>query len=152
MNLDRLSLGEKLLGASALALFVLSFLGFWVKVEADVIDYTDRFNAWDGYGILLKLALILALAAAVLVIARAANANLTLQWATIYKVLAVFALALLLIQFLIGPEEGGPGLEISRGIGLFVGLVLGVLMAAGAFLHSEAPASATTTGDPATTV
>jgi hypothetical protein len=146
LNLDRLSLGEKLLGASALLLFVLSFLGFWVKVEADVIDYTDRHNAWSGYGFLLKLALILALAAAVLVIARAADANLTLQWGQIYKGLAGATLGLLLIQFLVGPEEGGPGLEISRGILLFVGLLLAVAMAAGAWLHSE-PAA----GDTATT-
>lgn len=151
MNLDRLSLGEKLLGASALLLFLSSFFGYWVKAEADVIGYTARFNAWDGYGILLKLALILALAAAVLVIARGANANLTLQWPTIYKALAGATLVLLIVQFLIGPAEGGPGLEISRGIGLFVGLLLGVAMAAGAWLHSEAPASASAPGDVAPT-
>lgn len=144
--MDRLSLGEKVLGASALALFLLSFAGFWIKVEADVVDFTVRGNAWEGYGILLKLGLFLALAAAVLVIARAANANLTLPWATVYKGLAGATLALIVIQFLIGPAEadGFQGVEVSRGIALFIGMLLAAVMAAGAWMHSEAPAASTT--------
>lgn len=147
MNLDKLSLGEKLLAASGLLLFLLSFLDFWIKAEAG--DFTVRGNAWDGYGIALKIALLCGLAAAALVGARASGANLTLPWSNVYRALAGVALALVLLTFVVGPEEAGFGVEISRGIALFIGLLLAVLMAAGAFMHAEAPG--TTTASPPTT-
>lgn len=155
MNLDRLSLGEKILGVSGLALFLLSFINQWVKVEADneFVSATVKGNAWDGYGFLLKLALFLAIVAAGLVAARAANANLNLPWSNVYKGLAFATLGLVLLTLIIGPDEGGSvagdfGIEISRGIALFVGTALAAAMAAGAFMHSEAPGTAAP--DPAT--
>lgn len=146
MNLDRLSLGEKILGVSGLAIFVLSFLGFWIKAEGGGV--TVRGNAWDGYGFLLKLGIVLALAGAVLVIARAANANLTLPWANVYRGIGGATLACFIIQLLVGPEEF-PGIEISRGIGLFIGTLLAAAMAAGAWMHAEAPGSSTSDVAPA---
>ena len=145
MNLDKLSLGEKILGASGLALFLLSFVGMWAKVEAEVgaVEQTARLNAWDGYGILLKLGLLLALIAAGLVIARAANANLDIPWANAYRGISIAALVLVGVTFLIGPDESGSfsnefgRYEISRGIALFIGTLLAAVMAAGAWLHSE---------------
>lgn len=154
--MDRLSLGEKVLGVSALALFLLSFVGQWVKVEAEGggLSQAVKLNAWDGYGFLLKLALFLALVAAGLVIARAANANLSIPWANVYRGLAFATLALVALTLLIGPDESGSvsnefvSVEISRGIALFVGTLLAAAMAVGAWLHSEAPG--TTAVDPAT--
>lgn len=145
MNLDRLSLGEKLFGVSGLALFILSFLPLWAKfeVESALLDDTTRFNAWDGFGPLVDLALVLAIVGTGLVIARAANANLTLPWKTVYLAIGGVVAALLLLAFLVGPDESfnvsGPGgsAEMSRGLGLFVGAVLALAMAAGAWLHSE---------------
>jgi hypothetical protein len=156
VNLDRLSLGEKVLGASALLLFLLSFINQWVKVEAEGggVSATAKGNAWDGYGFLLKLALLLALVAAGLVAARAANVNLSLPWSNVYRGLAFATLALVALTFIIGPDESGSfssdfgSIEISRGLALFVGVLLAAAMAAGAFMHSEAPGATTT--DPAT--
>ncbi len=156
MNLDRLSLGEKVLGASGLALFLLSFVNQWVKVEAEseFASGTVKGNAWDGYGFLLKLGLFLAIVAAGLVVARAANANLSLPWSSVYKGLAVATLVLVGLTLAIGPDESGSfssdfgSIEISRGLALFVGTLLAAAMTAGAFMHSDAPG--TTAADPAT--
>lgn len=155
MNLDRLSLGEKILGVSGLALFLLSFVKQWVKVEAEGggVSYAAKGSAWDGYGILLKLGLILALIAAGLVIARAANVKLELPWANAYRGLAIATLVLVAVTLAIGPDESGSfsnefgRVEISRGIGLFVGTLLAAAMAAGAWMHAEGPP--TTASDPA---
>lgn len=155
MNLDRLSLGEKILGASGLALFLLSFVNQWVKVEAEGAGFSSaaKGNAWDGYGFLLKLALLLAIVAAGLVVARAANANLNLPWSNVYRGLAFATLALVGLTLAIGPDESGSfssdfgSIEISRGLALFVGTALAAAMAAGALMHSEAPGTA---GDAAT--
>ncbi len=151
MNLDRLSLGEKLLGVSGLALFILSFLKLWAKVEveSDFIDATERFTAWDGYGPLVDLAIVLALVGAGLVVARAANANLTIPWTNVYRAIGAIVAVLLLLALLVGPDESGAvtteagSIEISRGIGLFVGALLALGMALGAWLHSEAPEAST---------
>jgi hypothetical protein len=155
VGVDRLSLGEKVLGASGLLLFLSSFMGFWIKAEIEFggEGITERGNAWDGYGILLKLGLVCALAAAILVIARAANANLSLPWSNVYKGLAATTLICVVVQLLIGPEEveGLAGVEISRGIGLIIGTLLAAAMAAGAFMHAEAPGSTAAAPDTATT-
>jgi uncharacterized membrane protein YgdD (TMEM256/DUF423 family) len=153
VNLDRLSLGEKVLGVSALALFLLSFLKQWVKVEAEGAgaSFTAKGSAWDGYGFPLKLGLLLAILAAILVVARAANANLNIPWSNVYRGLAFATLVLVALTLLIGPDESGAfssdfgSIEISRGIALFAGTVLAAAMAAGAWMHSEAPAAGATT-------
>lgn len=151
MNLNRLSLGEKILGVSALALFLLSFVAQWVKVEAEGggASFTAKGNAWDGYGILLKLGLLLALIAAGLVIARAANVSLEIPWSNVYRGLAIATLVLVALTLVIGPDESGSfsnelgRVEISRGIALFVGTLLAAAMAAGAWMHGEGPAGTT---------
>lgn len=143
--MNRLSMGEKLLGGSAVVLFLLSFLDYWAKVEIEGggTEITERFTAWDAYGFLLKLGLILAAVAAGLVIARAANANLSIPWSNVYRGLAVATLVLVAITLLLGPDESGSfsnelgSVEISRGIALFIGTVLAALMAAGAWMHSD---------------
>lgn len=143
--MDRLSMGEKLLGGSAVVLFLLSFLDYWAKVEIEGVgaQITERGNAWDAYGFLLKLGILLAVVAAGLVAARAANANLTIPWSNVYRGLAVATLVLVGITLLIGPDESGSftsdfgSVEISRGIALFLGTLLAALMAAGAWMHSE---------------
>lgn len=158
MDLNRLSLGEKLLGVCALALFILSFVGFWAKIEvsgageleAFGVETTQRFNAWDAYGFLVKLGLIVALIAFVLVVVRAvgANINLPMPWGTVYLVLAGITLIAMLLAVLIGPSEEGSGsffgvsVEISRGLGTFIGAILALGMAAGAWLANSAEGSA----------
>jgi hypothetical protein len=147
MDPNRLTTGEKVLGASALLLFLLSFFGFWAKVEAGGI--TLRFNAWDAYGILVKLPLLLALVAIALVVARAADAKLSIPWGTTYLGVAGVSFLFMLIALLIGPDESASafGVEVSRGLGLFLGTLLTAAMAAGAWMHySESPG---TTSSPA---
>ena len=143
MDPNRLSTGEKLLGGSALLLFILSFLGFWAKVEVEGggVGLTEKFNAWDGYGFLVKVSLLLALVAIALVGAKAANASLSIPWGTTYLGVGGAALVFMLLALIVGPDESGSGsafgvrVEISRGIGLFIGTLLAAGMAFGAWMH-----------------
>lgn len=159
MDLNRLSMGEKLAGLCALVLFILSFLKLWAKVEVsgagdlDVlgIDTTQRFSAWDGYGFLVKLGLIAALILVVLVVVRAvgANVNLPMPWGTVYLILSGITLLAMILALLIGPDESGSGdffgvsVEISRGIGLFIGTALALGMAAGSWMANSEESSGT---------
>lgn len=156
MDPNRLSQGEKILGGSALLLLILSFLPLWAKVEVEGaeilgIDSTTRYSAWsDAFGFLLKLALILTIVALVFVIVRAVGTNMNLPvpaW-QIYAACAGLTLLLLLITVLTGPA--GPtgdfgGIEISRGLGVFIAPVLGAAMAYGAWSHMQAEGGTTRT-------
>jgi hypothetical protein len=166
MDPNRLTTGEKILGVSGLLLFILSFLKMWAKIEVNTKglgdlgglgDASQKFSGWDAYGFLVKLGFILALVAVVLVVARAAMANLTLPFplGLVYLGIGGLTFLLMLLALLVGPDESGSGtffgvsVEISRGIGLFVGTLLAAAMAAGAWLHyqsegSGSPAVATT--------
>lgn len=154
MDLNRLSQGEKILGGSSLALFILSFLPLWAKVEVSSEGFGDasqRFSAWDAYGLLVKLGLLAALIAFALVAAKAADVKLEIPRDTVYLVLAGITLATILLALLVGPDETGSGnllgvsIEISRGIGIFLGTLLAGAMAAGAWMHKGAPSLTTGT-------
>ena len=158
MNLDKLSMGEKILGACAALLFLLSFAGIWAKIEIEGagIDASQSFNARTSYGFLMDIAILLALVATILVIAKVAGANLTLPFDTIYMAIGIVTFLILLLTLILGPDETGSGdfgvgsVEISRGIGLFVGTVLAAGMAYGAWMHKQAPGETATTTAPVT--
>lgn len=147
MDLNRLTQGEKILGGSALLLFILSFLPLWAKVEVSaeglggIGDASQRFNAWDAYGILVKLGLLAALIAVGLVIAKAAGMKLEIPREPVYLGLAGVTLVAMVLALAIGPDESGSGnlfgvkVEISRGIGLFLGTLLAAAMALGAWMY-----------------
>lgn len=145
MNLDRLSLGEKLFAGCGVLLFVLSFLKLWAKVEleSEFGDASQRFSGWEGYGFLVDLAFILAIVGAGLVIARAAGVSMSLPWSNVYRGIGTVVAVLLVLALAVGPDESGSvstaagSIEISRGIGLFIGALLALGMAAGAWMHSE---------------
>ena len=157
MDLNRLSTGEKTLAGSAALLFILSFLSLWAKVEvkAGTVNSTTRFSAWDAYGFLVKLALILALIAVGVVLAKAAGVNMTLPYGQVYLGLAGVTLLFMLIALLVGPDESGSGgafgfsVEISRGIGLFIGTLLSAIMAFGAWMHYSGGEDTATPAAPA---
>ncbi|MEA2446823.1 MAG: hypothetical protein QOK47_460 [Actinomycetota bacterium] len=156
MNVDRLTTGEKVLGVSGLILFLFSFFSLWAKFETNVagvpgVGGTQRFNAWDAYGFHVKLAVLLGLVAFALVAARAADIKMDIPWGTVYLAVGGLSLLLMLIGILTGPAGGGgfeafgASLEISRGLGLFIGTVLAAAMAAGAWMHYSGDTTTTTT-------
>jgi hypothetical protein len=159
---DRLTQGEKLLGVSALWLYIISFIGFWAELEFEGGGTRSEFSvsAWDGYGLEIRLALILALVAAGLVAARAVGVDLPVAGGLVYLVIGGLTLLLMLLTALVGPDESGSGLgllsrlpsgshiEVSRAVGLFVGTVFAAAMVAGGYQHLKA--GDTTTRSPAT--
>jgi hypothetical protein len=168
--LDRLTSGEKLLGVSALGLYIFSFIPFWAKLEFEApgTRSMDRVSAWDGYGLGVKLALILAPVAVGLVAARAAGPRFHLPvsaWGLVYAGIGGLTLALMLFTALIGPDApawastlpSGAHVEISRGPGLFIGTLLAGTMAVGGYQHMQpedaatAPHTTAPTASPPTT-
>lgn len=168
MDISRLTRGERILGISALVLLILSFFPLWAKYEVaggdlgfgvEVPGATTRANAWSGaMPMTVKIALVLAILTLVLVALRAAgtNMNLPVPAGQLYLGFAGATAALLLIGVIMGPqgaEFSFGGFEVSRGPLLFAGLIAGLAMAAGAYLHSQdegtAPSRPAAGGPPA---
>ena len=148
--MDRLSTGEKLAGASAAVLLLLSFLPLWAKFEAEVSGFggsSTRFGGWSAATpFYTKLAFILALIALVLVAMRAASMDVQLPFPLGLSLLALGGLAtlLLLITLLAGPvgdqgtsDFGGASFEYSRGLAMLLAWIPAAGIALGGYLHMQ---------------
>lgn len=147
MDLNRLSMGEKLAGGSAALLLLTSFIPLWAKYEVgeDLAAFgggSSRFSAWSAaFNILMKLALILVLAVLAYVLARAAGVDLSAVPPIALLGAAGLSFLFILIHTVMGPQEFGlsaGGIEVSRGPLLFLGVLLSAAMAGGAYLASQA--------------
>ena len=178
MNQLRWTKGEMILAISAFVLFVISFFGPWGSVEvstetsadlpAGIADQVNSsqdlgsFSLWSGYGILPKLGVLIALLLAGLVVVRAIGAldsvNFPAPVGLIYLGGAALVVLLMLIALVAGPEGSNEASfsfggvtsksELQRGLFLYIGVVLSLVMAVGAYLHFQEgePATATTGG------
>ena len=164
--MDRLTMGEKIVGVASALLLILSALPMWAKFEASVegfegFDSSSRFGGWsEATPFIAKLAFLLALAALVLVIIRAVGTdlNLPIPLGLTYVALGGLATLLLLIVVLTGPvgdqgteSIGGARFEYSRGLAMLIGWIVAAGIAVGGYLHMQqesAPATSPTLGGP----
>ena len=148
--MDRLSTGEKLAGASAAVLLLLSFFPLWAKFEAEVSGFggsSTRFGGWSAATpFYTKLAFVLAIVALVLVVMRAAEVDVQLPFPLGLSLLALGGLAtlLLLITLLAGPvgdqgtsDFGGASFEYSRGLAMLLAWIPAAGIALGGYLHMQ---------------
>lgn len=159
--MDKLTRGERIVGASALALLVLSFVPLWAKAEG--LGQSARGGGWS-LAAWSKLAFLFALIALIVVAVRAfSTATLPFPAGVAYIALGALTTLFLVIQLLTGvpgAEEleglGGLlgedlGFEISRGPLLLIAWIFGLGILAGGFLHKQdegAPAAGGTLGGP----
>lgn len=138
--MDRLTLGDKLVAGGGLLFLVLSFIPPWAKIEVEGFggaggSFSD-FSAWD-YGILLKGALILAIVYAGAVIAKAFGVELPAMPAVSNVALGGAIVVLFLLQVLLGPPDDGGGffgVEISRGLMMFIAIIPVAAIGYGSYL------------------
>ncbi|MEA2475977.1 MAG: hypothetical protein QOF16_1168 [Actinomycetota bacterium] len=140
--MNRLSRNEQLFAGAGLLLFILSFIKLWATYKGHVFTaFTVHISAWD-YGFLLKVGIIVALAGAVAVILKAVGVKFDLPGVA-YMIAGIFVGADMLLYVLVGPPDAGGLADESRGILLFVALVLGIVMAyAGWMINKEQPTTA----------
>jgi hypothetical protein len=150
MDLNRLSLGDKIAGASAIALLLIMtiFKWFGLEVESNVAGFgvSDSLNAWKSFSFIDIILLVTCLAALAMVYLRASSTNVDLPVSFSVIVAALGALSTLLILFrLISPpdfETGGvdvAGVDINntREIGAFLGLIAAAALTYGGFRAME---------------
>jgi hypothetical protein len=168
--MNKISRGERIVLIASAILVVTSILPLWASYGATVkgggVDQSssESLTVWsDAYNFVPKLAILLGLIALGFVIARAVGASINLPAGVglIYVGLGGVATLLLLLTVLFGPRELGfessgfkafgveASFDVSRGILLFVGLVLAAAIAVGGYLHLQDEGTVAPTTGPA---
>ncbi|HEX2049586.1 MAG TPA: hypothetical protein VHJ34_03015 [Actinomycetota bacterium] len=142
MDLDRLSRGERIALIASALLFVAFFVPMWASISAG--GFGADFNGWDGYGILGKLALLCTLAVLVLTALRLTDValpDMPVSRGLLLLGLSGVATLMLLLGLLVGPNDNGAdgvqGVDVDRGLMLFVGIVLAAAMTYGSYLTMQ---------------
>lgn len=148
MDLDRLSRGERIALIASALLFVAFFVPMWASISVGEETFGAAFNAdyngWDGYGILGKLALLCTLAVLILTALRLTDValpDMPVSRGLLLLGLSGFATLMLLLGLLVGPNDNGAdgvqGVDVDRGLMLFVGIVLAAAMTYGSYLTMQ---------------
>lgn len=145
MDISRLRKGEQIAAAGGVALFIVMFLG-WYGVKASVSGITQSgpsANAWEVFSlidIVLFATAVVAVGLAVLT-ATQRTVNLPVAASAITAALGILSLALVLYRVIDPPGTGGDFLgaevDITRKIGLFLGLIATGAIAAGGWLSMQ---------------
>ena len=143
MDVNRLNTGEKLAGASGIALLLIMFIFDWftVDVGGGFADISVGGNAWETMELIRFILLLAAFAGIALAIAAASQSQVDLPVALSAITAGLGILAVVLVIFrIISPPDGGAdefGVDIGRGIGVFLGLIAAGGVAAGGWMAMQ---------------
>jgi hypothetical protein len=165
MDFTRLSQGEKVAGVSGILLILIMFIFKWFGLESGVsvgVPGVGVFpgmgegsrNAWGSYGFIDIVLFITALAAIGLALLAASDSDMGLPVAAsaIVAGLGILSVVLIVISIISPPDFGfdlsGTGIEHTRKIGVWLGLLATLGVAVGGFMAMQE--EGTSFGDEAT--
>ena len=130
MDVSRVSLGERIAAVSGLLLFIFMFFK-WYGIEIDAAILTgdlDDLSAWEAFDLIdILLFLVAAIAVTEAVLRATGTAIPQLPWppARIVMLAGVLAVLLILFRLFVSPIDEGDvaGVDVTRGIGIFLGLI-----------------------------
>jgi hypothetical protein len=140
MDLTKLSLGDKVIAGSGIALFIFSFFN-WLGYESG--PFSESKGAWSFT--LTLFAILIGIAMVVLVSLKAFGVDLpalgNITWGQVLLIMGSVAFAFVLIKLIAGPNLNTGGLDLdidkTRGIGIFLGLIATAGLAAGGYLRMQ---------------
>jgi len=132
--MENLRTGEKIAGASGVALLLIMFIFDWFTVDAG--GFSVGGNAWDTMELIRFILLLAALAGIALAVVSATQSDVNMPVALSAITAGLGALGVLLVLFrLVSPPDlgGGDLIDVGRGIGVFLGLIAVAGVAYGGF-------------------
>jgi len=145
LDTSKISFGEMIAGVGGLLLFLFMFLK-WFGVEADGVELVAG-NAWESFGF-IDLLLFLAAAIAVGVAALRAAGKLPALPIPAGQIVAIAgAVAVVLVLFRLiftpggGEEVAGVEFDVTRKLGVFLGLLASAAIAFGGYTAMNERAS-----------
>ena len=128
--MDRLSTGEKIAGGSAVLLFIFMFFD-WFKVEVSsgngLFSVSAGGNAWEAFSWIDLFMLLTIVVTLAVVVIRVSDSIVEPSFSLNAAVAILGGLSVLFILYrIIDPPidtEGIPGIDVSRSIGVYLGLL-----------------------------
>jgi hypothetical protein len=139
---SRLRFGDLIAGASAVLLFIFMLFDWYtVSVEGfgRSIDLGGG-SAWEAFDIGDIFLLLVILATLAIVVMRALGqepAGLPLPLSTIVLIIGGLASLYILFRLIVTPFDVPDGVDVGRGIGIFLGFIAALGITAGAFLSAR---------------
>ena len=143
MDLNKLTMGDRVIAISGIVLFVFSFFDWLgVKATAGAFSAEATGNAWDFT--LLWLAVLIGVAMVVLVALKAFDVKLPdlggTSWGLILLIMGVTAFVFVLIKLIAGPnipDVLGGSVDKTRKFGIFIGLLATAGLGVGGYLRFQ---------------
>lgn len=136
-----------IIGGSGIVLFIASFLT-WFKAEVSGFGEfgSASANGWDvgflGWFPVLIGLLMVALVAVRAFAPQVKLPDLPLPWGQVEFIAGCVAAVLLVLKLIIGEDDGGGLVDISRSIGLFLAVLAGIGLAVGGYFRWKLEAAA----------
>lgn len=129
MDTSRLTRGEMIAAISAVALFLIMFIFTWFSLDVPGVSLSGidtGANAWQAFGfidIVLFVTIVVAIGGAIIT-ANATAIDTPVAISSITTGLGILSVLLILFRIL-SPPDGGAGdlVDVSRGIGVYLGLI-----------------------------
>jgi hypothetical protein len=151
MDISTLSTGEKVSGVAGILLFLIMILFSWFGIEVAGFGSPEGANAFEAFDVIDIVLLITAIAAVALPLMSATQATVDLPVALSAIVALLGAISVILIVFrIISPPDFGipgsvdvgfgevdTGADTTREIGVFLGLLAAIGVAAGGWLAMQ---------------
>ena len=143
MDLNKLTMPEKIISASAIVLLLASFLT-WFKVS--FLGVSVSFNGWDVGFLWCRLPVLLGIVMLAHIVIKNFFPQVNLPdapWDRIHLGAGVLAAVLVVLKLLVGEEH--TGVDFDRGIGLILGALAAIGLGVGGFLYYKAANGSTST-------
>jgi hypothetical protein len=155
MDVTRMSQGEKVAGISGIALFLIMIIFKWfgLKVGVGGFGAEGSRNAWGSYGFTDIVLFLTAMGAIALALVSASDSDVDIPVAlsAIVTGLGIISVILVVISIISPPDFGvdlsGTGVDHTRKIGAFLGLIAAIGVTVGGWLAMQE--EGTTFGDQA---
>jgi len=135
MDISRLNQGEKIAGASAIALFIFMFFtwyGFDISTPIGSFSVNANINAWDAFSFIDLFLLLTVVVALVAVGMRASSNDAGFPMSTAVTVLGGVSALLILFRIIDPPGDG-----LSLKLGIFLGLIAAAGIGIGGYLGMQ---------------
>ena len=139
MDTSRISFGEMIAAAGGLLLFLFMFVD-WYGVDVDIAGFeaSGGFNAWQAFSFIDLLLFLAAMVAIGVTVARAAGVlpALPIPPGQIVAIAGAIAVLLVLFRLIVTPGGGdiaGDEFDVTRKIGVFLGLIAAGAIAFGGY-------------------
>jgi hypothetical protein len=141
LDLNKINMGEKIIGVSGVLLFIFSFFS-WLGFSAG--SFSASSSAWSftlcWIAVVIGILMVGYVAAKLFDVSLPALGGVT--WAQILLGAAVVAFLFILIKVIVGPSTSGVdigalGVSKDRKIGIFLGLIASAGLVGGAYLNAK---------------